>query len=264
MRFASWLVLASSLVAEVGGAEEPGFRLDARYRQAVVVAAADWSSTDGTLQRWRRGASGRWRAVGHPVTVRLGRAGLGWGRGEHPQASAIELGGPDKSEGDGRSPAGVFRLEEAIGHAPTSPRGGTLRYRQASDRLRCVDDVRSLLYNQVIETPASGTPSWSSDETMRRADGLYAWAILVEHNRRPVAAGQGSCIFLHIDARPSAATLGCTTMARAQLERLLTWLRVEENPVLVQLPKAVYRRVAIAWRLPPLASAGATLPRPRR
>ena len=43
-----------------------------------------------------------------PITI--GRAGAAWGIGLHPQQL-----GPRKKEGDGRSPAGVFRIGDTEG-----------------------------------------------------------------------------------------------------------------------------------------------------
>ena len=51
-------------------------------------------------------------AVGEPTPVTIGRAGSAWGLGLHPAQR-----GPQKREGDGRAPAGVFRIGTAFGYA---------------------------------------------------------------------------------------------------------------------------------------------------
>jgi L,D-peptidoglycan transpeptidase YkuD (ErfK/YbiS/YcfS/YnhG family) len=67
-------------------------------RKLVTVVTADWKATTGELQRWQR-IGRRWRAVGAPIAVVVGKSGL-----KQPD---------DKREGDGASPAGRFALGEA-------------------------------------------------------------------------------------------------------------------------------------------------------
>jgi L,D-peptidoglycan transpeptidase YkuD (ErfK/YbiS/YcfS/YnhG family) len=237
------LALLTLLVAVRANAAP--FRLPDATRQLVVVVSASWDATTARLARFARGGPGEtWRAVGAPVVVALGRTGLAWGRGLHPDGAP----GPRKREGDGRSPAGVFRLRQATGYAPTPPPGATLDYRQASARLRCVDDAQAAEYNQLVDEGAS--KGWRSDEPMLRGDELYARTIVVDHNQSPIVPGEGSCIFLHVWRGPGAPTVGCTAMARGELESLLAWLSRDAQPLLVQLPLAIYRERAPEWGLP--------------
>jgi L,D-peptidoglycan transpeptidase YkuD (ErfK/YbiS/YcfS/YnhG family) len=189
--------------------------------------------------------------VGAPVAIVLGKGGLGWGRGVQPERTALD--GPDKREGDGRSPAGAFRLLQATGYDPAPPPRTTLRYQMATERLRCVDDAEAAAYNQLVLAPVD-PPPWKSAELMRRADDLYRWTIVVEHNRSPVIAGRGSCVFLHVWAGPRAPTVGCTAMAAPHMRALVAWLDASAQPLLVQLPRAAYRALAARWDLPPLSA----------
>jgi len=142
---------------------------------------------------------------------------------------------PIKKEGDKRSPAGVFALPSVTGTVPSLPTG--LPYREATDKLRCVDDGKSSQYNTVTDEG-----SWTSAEEMR-ADH-YAIAVFVAHNpeRKP---GAGSCIFLHVGDH---TTVGCTTMSRPALAELVAWLK--PGALLVQLPRQVYRRESKRLGLP--------------
>lgn len=228
-------------------AEARRFRTPAKTKQLVVVVAADWNATSGELQRWAR-EKATWKRVGDPVEVNLGKSGLGWGYGLHPDEIAMERRGPLKQEGDGRSPAGVFRLLEATGYAESPPPGTKLPYRQATPRLRCVDDRRSDAYNTLVEEPASGPPPWASSEAMRRDDPAYALTVFVGHNVKPIVRGQGSCIFLH--AATVGPTVGCTALPQPALETLVGWLDPAQGPLLVQLPKKEYDELARAWNLP--------------
>lgn len=231
--------------------------IPASARQLVLVTTADWAATGGTLRRFSRTASG-WEPVGEPARVVVGRGGLGWGRGLHggPRAD-----GPAKAEGDGRAPAGAFRLSAAFGYAEAEPTG--LPYVQSTPGLVCVDDSASASYNLVREGGAAA--DWRSREDMRRPDELYRIGVVVAHNgpgvdgglvgaapreaAAPVAGG-GSCIFLHVWRGPESTTAGCTAMADGALQRVLAWLRADADPVLVQLPAAEAERLRGAWGLP--------------
>ena len=227
-------------------------------RQLVLVTTAGWSATDGALQRYARTEGGPWQAVGEPVPVVVGRSGLGWGRGLHGEPGARP--GPVKAEGDGRAPAGAFRLSAAFGYADSAATG--LPY-VPTPGLQCVDDGASASYNLV--RPVAPDADWGSHETMRRRDGLYRIGVVVAHNgpgvdpalvpgarlaaAAPVAGG-GSCIFLHVWRGPGSTTAGCTAMPDARLAEVLAWLDASAEPVLVQLPASEARRLRRPWGLP--------------
>jgi D-aminopeptidase len=218
----------------------------AESRQIVLSLSAGWDQTRAILQPYARPAmDASWVPVGAPIESSLGRAGLAWGRGLHPAG----LPGPEKREGDGRSPAGVFDLRLVTGHAKAAPPGTRMPYREATAGLRCVDDAFSSRYNQLADE-AKTKKDWSSAEDMRRADDLYRFVVWVGHNDTPVVPGGGSCIFLHLRAGPDATTSGCTAFEPEPMERLLRWLDPVARPVLVQLPDAEYRARAAAWGLP--------------
>ena len=227
----------------------PSFRVPAETRQLVTVVTSDWGAGRARLAWWQRHSDGHWVRQGGPVEAVVGSAGLGWGRGIHPAELGKTWGGPEKHEGDNRAPAGVFRLSQATGYAE-APQGARIEYRRASAALRCVDDPASPFYNQLREAPADGKTAWASDEPMLRSDGMYAMAIVVDHNRDPVQPGAGSCIFIHPWVVPGVPSPGCTMLARAPVERLVRWLDPAAHPLLVQLPRAVFRAVAEPWALP--------------
>jgi L,D-peptidoglycan transpeptidase YkuD (ErfK/YbiS/YcfS/YnhG family) len=233
------------LVAVVAASPVP-----AESRQLIVSTAAAWAATRATLQAFERaGGAAPWRAVGEPIDASLGRAGLAWGRGLHPPG----LAGPQKKEGDGRSPAGVFELRLLTGYAAAAPAGTLLPYREATATLRCVDDARSRFYNRLVDESAV-TRDWSSAEDMHRADALYRFVVWVGHNDAPVEPGAGSCIFLHLRAGPGSVTAGCTAFESEPMERLLRWLDPGRRPLLVQLPRDEHAARAAAWGLPARAT----------
>jgi zinc D-Ala-D-Ala dipeptidase len=218
--------------------------------QAIVVTTVGWDSTAGTAACFTRTETNKsWQPAGISFPVVVGRSGLGWGAGLH---SANKTAVPRKREGDGRAPAGVFRLGHAFGHAAADEmKWARLPYVQYTSEFQCIDDSRSVFYNSMVQTSLVARVDWTSAEEMRRADDFYRLGILVEHNTDPRVAGAGSCIFIHIWRGPGTFTSGCTA-ADDDIERLLTWLRPDSRPVLIQLPQIEYQRLEKRWELPKL------------
>jgi hypothetical protein len=214
----------------------------------VVVLTPDFRFTEGSLWLFEL-AQGKWVQAGPPIPVQLGGAGLGWGHGLYPRSKPFPEG-PIKAEGDSRSPAGIFPLLEVIGYAKEPPKGMRMPYRQATSRLRCVDDPGAAEYNRLILAPAQGPPPWQSDEKMRRSDALYELTVVVGYNTDTPHRGDGSCIFLHVQAQPAAPTIGCTAMARDDLLRLVTFLNPKLHPALVQMPRADFLRIRREFGMP--------------
>ena len=207
--------------------------------QIVLVLTDRWDSSDGTLLRLAR-TSGGWSRVADTIPVTVGKNGLGLGLGLH----SADLKGPQKREGDRRAPAGVFRLEFAFGTAvmvfPAFP------YRETTVTDFWVDDPKSRYYNQWVNTDDPDTvQDWNSAEVLRRPDGIYDTVIVVAHNRGPVVPGRGSAIFIHSWYGPGVATIGCTAMAKNDLDALLHWLEAAKNPVLVQAPRELLPRLGL-------------------
>ena len=215
-------------------------------RQMLVVVTAGWESVSGTLGRFDRpNVSAAWRRVGGPVPVAVGRNGLAWGRGLQVETAD----GPVKKEGDGKAPAGVFRLVEVFGQTAAPPAGLAMPYRFLRDNVECVDDVHSAHYNTLVARQQVDRVDWTSSEKMWR-EPLYKWGVVVAHNSGVPQPAGGSCIFLHIWKGPAAGTAGCTAMPEAALVETIEWLNAEKGPVVVQLPRAEYERLKRAWQLP--------------
>jgi D-alanyl-D-alanine dipeptidase len=235
--------IAAAGAAHSVSAQSP---VPAAARQLVLVVTPTWDTTSGTLRRYvRSSASAPWRRVGRGVPVVVGASGLAWGA-DSPGSGDD----PRKREGDGRSPAGVFPLDSAFGFAPASAMSDVrMPYLPLSAGTECVDDTASVHYNQVVDRDQVPRIDWSSAEHMRRID-QYRVGVVVGYNTRPVQAGRGSCIFLHIWDGPGSSTAGCTAFSRADVEALLAWLDPRSRPVLVQLPVAEYSRLKQRWALP--------------
>jgi L,D-peptidoglycan transpeptidase YkuD (ErfK/YbiS/YcfS/YnhG family) len=215
--------------------------------QLLTVISSDWDTFHATLRRYERKPEGDWQEVGGATPVVLGHAGYGWGRGLHGNGAPAGHGGPTKREGDGRSPAGVFKVGPIYGYEPPPPQV-SLAYVETTPLLRCVDDPGSLLYNRIVSASYQAK-DWRSAELMLREDDHYEIAILVAHNANPAVPGAGSCIFLHVWEGPDVAVRGCTAMAKPVLRTLSQWLE-PGAAALVALPKAEYDALTDAWGLP--------------
>jgi L,D-peptidoglycan transpeptidase YkuD (ErfK/YbiS/YcfS/YnhG family) len=239
LALASIPTVRAELVSEL-----PGLRT---ARQLVIVKTKNWRDLRAAVQLFERSDSSAWRAIGEPMQAVVGWHGMGWGLGLHGSGLAGE---PQKAEGDGRSPAGVFRFAEVFGSAPSpAVRFLKLPYRQVTITTEAVDDPRSRFYNRIVETGKVSQVDWGRSEKMARVGGRYHWGIMVEHNWRQMP-GRGSCIFIHVWAGPTLGTLGCTALSEPDLECVLRWLDPRAHPLLVQLPQPDYTKLRSAWFLP--------------
>ena len=219
--------------------------------QMIVVTSADWDNVRGTLRRFERDGEG-WREVGAAAPVMLGRSGSAWGIGVHPQ----QKDGPQKQEGDGRSPAGIFTIGPAFGYAEHIT--SAMPYQPMLASSYCMDVPASPLYNQIVDAAKVGEAAVKgSTEAMRldlhnNGDRRYREGFVIEHNPAAVP-GQGSCIFAHLWRQPGEATAGCTAMEPERMSTLLEWLSPEAKPLFVLLPEAEYQRLQRSWGLPALS-----------
>nr|WP_238391131.1 hypothetical protein [Pseudoxanthomonas japonensis] len=217
-------------------------------RQLVLVVTDGWDATTGTLQRFEL-RDGRWQAVAPAAPIAVGRNGAAWGLGLHP----AQAQGPQKQEGDGRAPAGVFTLGEAFGYAAKADTAMPYRAMQATSY--CIDVPDSPLYNRIIDTRTEGeAAAKGSTEPMRldlhnQGDIRYREGLVIGHNPKATPRA-GSCIFAHLWRTPGEPTAGCTAMASETMDSVLAWLRPDARPVFVLLPRAEYTRLAHDWQLP--------------
>ena len=215
-------------------------------KQLILSVAPDWSSNQGSLQRFERGADGRWKKVGDAVPVLYGKHGLAWGRG----VRGVDQPGLHKREGDGRTPAGAFALGRIYGNDPHLPDGADFPYHQVTAVDAWPDDPTNPFYNQHVTVDAAHPPAWFASQRMRTGDPAYRWRVEIRHNADPIEPGAGSATFFHIRRGDTRPTAGCTTMAEPALHDLVVWLRTEAHPTYVLLPRAEYLRLWKAWDLP--------------
>ena len=197
-------------------------------QQIVLVVADDFNTSNAKLEFFE----GDKRLLS--FNVNIGKNGLGWGLGE------IELSKnpnePLKYEGDKKAPIGIFKLTDIFGYDFST--NSTMPYLHTSKELICVDDPESNFYNHIIQ--AKGNEK--SFEYMKRNDHQYKYGVTVAHNIMGENK-RGSCIFLHIEKNFNAPTAGCTSMKEKNLKKIITLLKKDKNPLLIQIPKRLSKEV---------------------
>jgi hypothetical protein len=218
--------------------------------QLIVVTTPGWNAVSGRLQRFERTQPDKeWKPVGDPIVIVVGKKGAAWGAGLIPTDSLRSPADPVKKEGDGKSPAGVFRIGAAFGYAGHAPSAWKMPYLSLTPSVECVDDPASKFYNRIVDR-STVPPDWHSSEHMSEAGIAYRWGAVIDHNVDPATPGVGSCVFLHIWAGPAMGTAGCTAMPQDRLKPILAWLDPADNPILVQLPLTQYNKLKKPWHLP--------------
>lgn len=205
-----------------------------RSQQVLVVTTANWSASNGKLQRYEKHRK-KWKKIGKVISVKVGKNGLAWGRGAHhiPKGT-IRI----KREGDGKAPAGIFTLPYAFGDSRLHIK---YPYKRMSSRDHCIDDSHSKYYNKIIDS-TKVKKDYHSFEHMKLASGLYSYGIFVNHNPKRVPWA-GSCIFVHIKKPSGRPTVGCTAMSKSEIKNILKWLDPKKKPLLIQAPKSEIKKL---------------------
>jgi L,D-peptidoglycan transpeptidase YkuD (ErfK/YbiS/YcfS/YnhG family) len=190
--------------------------------QLISVEAASTTTTYATLRTWRR-AGGCWVAAGGPYPARVGRNGVRRNR----------------REGDGTTPIGTFGIGRIMYGIEPNP-GVKFRYQ----RLRCGDwwneDPSSPTYNTLQRLRCGQRPPFKVESPgMWQERTAYSHLAVVEFNMNPVVPGRGSGIFLH--AQTGGPTNGCISLRRADLVRVLRWLRPSGTPNITIGTRAEFR-----------------------
>jgi L,D-peptidoglycan transpeptidase YkuD (ErfK/YbiS/YcfS/YnhG family) len=182
-------------------------------RQVITVVAGAAADTQGTVRAWRR-VPGGWRPVGPPLAAWLGSDGMT----QHPSESLSAV------------PMGSFTLTQAFGHDPNP--GTRLPYRQTTPADWWISEAGPD-YN--TEQHCAGDCPFtqgSPNEHLYYETPYYDYAAVIDYNTRNsptgVRQGAGSAFFLHVAV--GSPTQGCVAIDRAQLVRILRWLRPAERP----------------------------------
>ena len=213
----------------------------------MVVVTDGWNNLQGKLYAFSR-VRKHW-VLKFSNAVVVGKTGLAVGDGFVPLTIP---GAPVKHEGDKKSPAGIFTIGTAFGYADKKDAAWIKNpYVRAFDTLICVDDMHSANYNKLVAKDTAKA-DYNSFEYMHRKDNYYEWGLFINHNSTLTVPGDGSCIFMHIWENNHEGTVGCTAMTERHILRVLHWINAKDNPLLVQFPRAEYRKLRKVYGLPRL------------
>jgi len=207
-----------AIVARPAAGTEPAFaaQLPASTTQVIRTVSTNFWCTEiwcTKTQAWAR-------RDGHWVLVRQFRSSIGahgWGK---------------TVEGDQKSPNGVFRIRVTFSTSTSNPGQMPWKRRRATSQM---SDQAGRLYNTWIERAGET----DGDRPSMR------WGLIINYNNPRLRVGvgpapvqgKGSGIFMHTSrpGEPWAPTLGCTQVGDPfWMHWLLTWLRPEANPRIVQ------------------------------
>lgn len=122
-----------------------------------------------------------------------------------------------KREGDGATPRGVFRLENAFYRRDRIGRPATnlcIAVIGPNDGWCDAADDRN--YNRPVPRPYP-----ASTETLWRRDSLYDVVVVIDYNRRPRRRAAGSAIFMHVAEKGLKPTEGCVALPRRDLLKVM-------------------------------------------
>lgn len=123
----------------------------------------------------------------------------------------------NKREGDGATPAGLFRPLRLWWRPDRGPRPQTrLPTRRIGPDLAWCEDPADRRYNRPFRRSAN-----EPGDRLWRDDRLYDLIVEIDHNTRPRVAGHGSAVFLHVARPDRSPTAGCVAMGAGELRWLL-------------------------------------------
>ena len=181
--------------------------------QLVTVTAPTTSSTEGTLQAWRK-VAGEWRKLGTAMHAWLGSDGLS----------------TQPSETRSATPIGSFTLTRAFGH--DADPGTTLPYVRTTPGDWWISQPGPLYNTRQRCTSDCSFTLGDPNEHLYYETPYYNYALVIDYNTRNapggVRQGAGSAFFLHVSV--GKPTAGCISIAQDRLAALLRWLTPRAHP----------------------------------
>ena len=78
------------------------------------------------------------------------------------------------------------------------------------------DDPKSKYYNKLIKFPFK-----YKAEKLYRTDNIYDIILVLNFNTNPIRRGKGSAIFIHIAKKNYSKTLGCVSVSKKNLKKII-------------------------------------------
>lgn len=182
-------------------------------KQVIIVSAKKDTDYMAELNTYEM-INGQWKNVLTGIDTMVGKNGIS----------------KEKTEGDKRSPAGIFKLTEAFGTVD-KPVGMKLPYTKTTKNHYWIDDVKSDDYNKLVHFEGDPYNRWKSFERLTLE--CYKYAVVVDYNMDPVIKGKGSAIFLHKFSSQKNGSLGCIEVSENNLLKILGWLDGNKKPVVI-------------------------------
>ncbi|MEU4695248.1 L,D-transpeptidase family protein [Actinoplanes sp. NPDC023714] len=211
-------------------------------KQLIVVSGRSWKSTYATVRAYQRGTNGKWTQVFGSMSARIGYGGWVWAS--------------KRVQDTGKTPAGTFTITQAFG-VRADP-GTALPYRKVDGNDYWAGDNRDAKTYNLFQPSASAKRTWRVSQAERLAayPKQYAHAAVINFNKpsgvrwdakrkqyvasKPANTKRGSAIFLHASGKGSTA--GCVSVSRANMVRLLKWLKPSKKPRIVMAPSSDLKR----------------------
>lgn len=228
--------LAATPAGQSSACPAPAPDILAKATQLVVVTGASWDSSEVRTRLFQRAtAAGKWAESPSQDTGVIGRTGFAWGHKYARLATGGSEKSPVKQEGDGRTPAGVYKLGREFGFEPGSSRN----FLHIKESTVCVDDPQSRFYNTIVNAKEV-QQDWRSSEKMREID-VYKVGFVVDYESSAKDRA-GSCIFLHIAKPETKNTAGCLAINKDSVENLQKWIRDDTRAAIAFLPESEFPR----------------------
>ena len=118
----------------------------------------------------------------------------------------------DKTEGDGKTPIGVYKTGILFGTHEILKEN----YVKINENLYWVDDINSKYYNQLVDITKTQV-DWKSAEHLIKYPKQYEYAIELKTNPNNIP-GKGSAIFLHCSV--NRLTAGCIAIEKEKMKKI--------------------------------------------
>ncbi len=186
-------------------------------QQVIIVHATGYGTSYATLVAFHR-RNGGWTPALAPMAARIGAAGFA----------------DDKREGDQATPTGVYAIDATMYGTAANP-GVRYGYHVLVPGDYWNENSDSPGYNTFVHGSDPGGPS----EALWEITPQYTHFAVIRYNM-PATPGRGSGIFLHQSG--AGATLGCVSLAHANLVAVLRWLDPAAAPRVVMAPVSALGR----------------------
>ncbi len=197
--------------------------------QVLFVKTLSDSSVHGEMYLYERKNNHNSWKLKDSFNIVVGRNGLGKDPNSLINSNNIAFA---KHEGDGKSPAGIFKLGPVFSYHQL--KNLHMPFVKVDTNFYCIDDRNSSYYNMLIRADTA-KHNYNSFEFMKRTDSLYEYGIWVKYNSDRVVPGNGSCIFIHVWRNENSGTAGCTATTKDNILKLIYWLDERKHPVLFQV-----------------------------